>query len=76
MILRISKAKLDSITEIFTTALKPLTILLPWVSTNGTNVLNHVASTLNPHNVTKTQVGLSNVPNTILQVRLLLILLI
>jgi hypothetical protein len=25
-------------------------------------VLNHVASTLNPHNVTKTQVGLSNVP--------------
>jgi hypothetical protein len=28
------------------------------------NVLNHVASTLNPHNVTKTQVGLSNVPNT------------
>jgi hypothetical protein len=31
---------------------------------NGTNVLNHVSSTLNPHNVTKTQVGLSNVPNT------------
>jgi hypothetical protein len=31
---------------------------------NGANVLNHVASTLNPHNVTKTQVGLSNVPNT------------
>jgi hypothetical protein len=28
------------------------------------NALNHVASTLNPHNVTKTQVGLSNVPNT------------
>jgi hypothetical protein len=31
---------------------------------SATHVLNHVASTLNPHNVTKTQVGLSNVPNT------------
>jgi hypothetical protein len=35
-----------------------------WVSTDSTNVLNHVASTLNPHNVTRHKVGLSNVPNT------------
>jgi hypothetical protein len=59
----ILKAKLDSITEIFTTVLKPLTMLPAWVSTMAL-ILNHVASTLNPHNVTKTQVGLSNVPNT------------
>jgi hypothetical protein len=61
----ILKAKLDSITEIFTTVLKTsYDAAVAWVSTNGTNVLNHVSSTLNPHNVTKTQVGLSNVPNT------------
>lgn len=35
-----------------------------WINTNGTNILDHIASTLNPHNVTKTQVGLSNVDNT------------
>jgi hypothetical protein len=34
-----------------------------WISTNGTNILNHLSSTLNPHGVTKTQVGLGNVPN-------------
>ena len=34
-----------------------------WISTNGTNILNHIASTSNPHNVTKSQVGLSNVVN-------------
>lgn len=28
-----------------------------WISTNGTNLLNHVASTSNPHNVTAAQVG-------------------
>jgi hypothetical protein len=61
----ILKAKLDSITEIFTTVLKTsYDTAAAWVSANGTNVLNHVASTLNPHNVTKAQVGLSNVPNT------------
>jgi hypothetical protein len=61
----ILKAKLDSITEIFTTVLKTsYDTAASWVSTNGTNVLNHITSTLNPHNVTKAQVGLSNVPNT------------
>lgn len=34
-----------------------------WVTTNGTNLLNHLSNTSNPHNVTKAQVGLSNVPN-------------
>ncbi len=28
-----------------------------WISTNGTNILNHIASTSNPHNTTAAQVG-------------------
>jgi hypothetical protein len=35
-----------------------------WISTNGTNVINHLSSTSNPHSVTKAQVGLPNVDNT------------
>ena len=35
-----------------------------WISTNATNLIDHVARTDNPHNVTKTQVGLVNVNNT------------
>lgn len=35
-----------------------------WISTNGTNVLNHLSNTSNPHSVTKAQVGLGNVDNT------------
>lgn len=35
-----------------------------WIITNGANILNHISSTSNPHNVTKTQVGLGNVDNT------------
>ena len=59
------KSKLASITEIFTTALKTAyDSAVTWVTTNGTNVLNHLTSTTNPHNVTKTQVGLGNVDNT------------
>ena len=38
--------------------------VVSWISTNGANVLSHLSSTSNPHNVTKTQVGLSNVDNT------------
>jgi len=34
------------------------------VATDGTNQDNHIASTSNPHSVTKSQVGLSNVNNT------------
>lgn len=35
-----------------------------WITTNGTNLLNHLTDTNNPHNVTATQVGLGNVDNT------------
>lgn len=41
----------------FTTTLKDQ------IGTNTTNITNHIANTSNPHNVTKTQVGLSNVDN-------------
>ena len=34
-----------------------------WISTNGSNLINHLTNTSNPHSVTKSQVGLSNVPN-------------
>lgn len=59
------KTKLSSITEIFTTALKTAYDgAVTWVTTNGSSVLSHIANTSNPHNVTKMQVGLSNVDNT------------
>lgn len=59
------KNKLDSITAIFTTALKKAYDgAVTWISTNGTNILNHLASTSNPHSVTKTQVGLGSVDDT------------
>ena len=35
-----------------------------WISTNGTNLINHLSNTSNPHNTTKSQVGLGNVDNT------------
>ena len=35
-----------------------------WISANGTNTVNHLSNTSNPHNVTKSQVGLGNVDNT------------
>jgi len=57
--------KLNNITAIFTTALKGLyDTASEWVIANGTNVLNHLSSTSNPHSVTKSQVGLFNVNNT------------
>jgi hypothetical protein len=59
-----NRSVLDLITEAFTTALKTAyDSTVTWVSTNGANVLSHLSSTSNPHSVTKTQVGLSNVPN-------------
>ena len=58
-------SKINSITEIFTTALKTAyDTASSWVSTNGANVISHLSSTLNPHSVTKTQVGLGNADNT------------
>jgi hypothetical protein len=59
------KNKLASITAIFTTALETAyNSAVTWISTNGTNLLNHLGLTNNPHSVTKTQVGLGNVDNT------------
>jgi len=52
------KNKLASITEIFTTALKnAYDGAVSWISTNGTNLLNHLSNTSNPHSVTASQVG-------------------
>jgi len=60
-----NRSILDAITESFTTALKTTyDDAVSWITTNGTNILNHIASTSNPHSVTKSQVGLSNVDNT------------
>lgn len=48
-----------------TDALKALyDVASSWVSTNGTNIINHLSNTSNPHSVTKSQIGLSDVPNT------------
>lgn len=59
------KSKLASFTEIFTTALKTAYDgAVSWIATNGTALVAHLARTDNPHGVTKSQVGLSNVPNT------------
>ena len=59
-----NKLTLDAITEAFTTALKTAyDNAVTWISTNGTSLINHLSNTSNPHNVTKTQVGLSNVSN-------------
>lgn len=59
-----NKSTLDLITESFTTALKSsYDGAVSWISTNGTNILNHIINTSNPHGVTKTQVGLGNVTN-------------
>lgn len=52
------KNKLASITEIFTTALKTAyDNAVSWISTNGSNLLNHLSNTSNPHNTTASQVG-------------------
>ena len=60
-----NKSILDAIQEAFTTSLKnAYDSVVTWVSTNWTDVLNHIASTSNPHNVTPTQIWLGNVDNT------------
>jgi hypothetical protein len=61
-----NKSILDAIQESFTTALKSAYDgVVSWITTNGTNILTHIGLTSgNPHNVTKTDVGLSNVDNT------------
>lgn len=60
-----NKSILDNIQQALTTSLKnAYDNVVTWVSTNGTNLINHLSNTSNPHNVTKEQLGLSNVPNT------------
>ena len=56
---------LNGTEESFTTALKnDYNSAVSWITTNGTNLINHLTNTSNPHNVTKSQVGLGNVDNT------------
>jgi hypothetical protein len=58
-------SRLASMTAIFTTALKTAYDgAVSWITTNGTNLINHLSNISNPHNVTKSQVGLGNVDNT------------
>lgn len=38
--------------------------LVTKISSNETNITNHIANKLNPHSVTKSQIGLGNVDNT------------
>lgn len=60
-----NRSTLDAITEAFTTTLKnAYDGAVTWITTNGANILAHLPRTDNPHNVTKTQVGLGNVDNT------------
>ena len=60
-----NKTILDNTTESFITALKnAYDGAVSWITTNGTNLINHLSNNSNPHNVTKSQVGLSNVDNT------------
>ena len=56
---------LNATEESFTTALKnAYNNAVSWITTNGTNLINHLSNTSNPHNVTKSQVGLDSVDNT------------
>jgi hypothetical protein len=49
------------LTNVFKTAYDSA---VSWINTNGASILSHIASTENPHGVTKSQVGLGNVDNT------------
>lgn len=56
---------LNGTEESFTTALKnAYNSAVSWITTNGTNLINHLTNYSNPHNVTKSQVGLGSVDNT------------
>jgi len=60
-----NRSILDLITESFTTSLKiAYDSTVTWISAYSTSLLNHLSNTSNPHNVTKSQIGLSNVDNT------------
>lgn len=56
---------LNGTEESFTTALKnAYNSAVSWITTNGTNLINHLTNYSNPHSVTKSQVGLGNADNT------------
>ena len=60
-----NKVILDATEESFTTILKnAYNSAVSWISTNDANLLNHLTNFSNPHNITKTQIGLGNVDNT------------
>ena len=51
-------SRLASMTAIFTSALKTAyDSAVTWISTNGTNLINHLSNTSNPHSTTASQVG-------------------
>lgn len=53
-----NRSILDAITEAFTTALKTAYDgAVAWIVANGSNLLNHITNTSNPHNTTASQVG-------------------
>lgn len=53
------KAKLEAFTANFTNTLKTAYDgAVTWITVNGTNVLNHLSNTNNPHNVTAAQLGI------------------
>jgi hypothetical protein len=53
-----NKIILDGTEESFTTALKnAYDSAVTWISTNGTNLINHLTNISNPHSVTASQVG-------------------
>ena len=57
--------RLLTMTAIFTTALKSAyDNAVTWITTNGTNLINHLSNISNPHGTTAVQVGLGNVNNT------------
>lgn len=51
----------NDLTDILKTAYDNV---VSWVSTNGTNLINHLSNITNPHSVTKAQVGLGSVDDT------------
>lgn len=59
------KSKLASMTSLFTSSLKTIyDNAVSWITNNGQSLIDHLSDFSNPHQVTKSQVGLSNVDNT------------
>lgn len=54
----------DALKSAYNQAVTTANSCASWISSNGTNLLNHLSNTSNPHSVTASQVGLGNVNNT------------